>query len=503
MKVVTPEEMSRIENLAYAAGHGEKDFMERAGRGVADYVDSLVAREDLSYKVVLLCGKGNNAGDAYVAGRLLSQEGYTVHALQVGEVEDMGPLAKEQARAFKKHGGTLSSIHEGSAVDFGEASVAVDGLFGTGFHGPAEGVFAQLIDAVNKASLMRVAIDIPSGLDGATGKALGPCIKADMTVTLGLPKRGLFFQEGWNHTGELYVADFGLPEEVIAEADSSLELTAAEDIVEKRPVIRRNRHKYQAGYVVALAGSPGMPGAAILSSAAAMKTGAGIVKLLHPDGMQAELAGSPVEVIKVPYVTRDLDGIHQLMQGASACLAGPGLARSPGTKVVVNTIIPQLHMPCVIDADAINIMAEEGLKPPRQTVLTPHLGEMGRLLGMQNRGAIDAAFIERCRAFAEGNDITLVLKGGPTFVMHPGQKPQICGRGSPGMATAGSGDVLTGIIASLLAQGMGTADAAIAGVHLHAVAGELAAADLTPYCMMASDLIDYLPAAFKEVYALT
>ncbi|MCB1137084.1 MAG: NAD(P)H-hydrate dehydratase, partial [Chlamydiia bacterium] len=279
-------------------------------------------------------------------------------------------------------------------------------------------------------------------------------------------------------------------------------LVLPNDVRVMKPLIRRTRHKYEAGYVVGLAGSAGMAGAAILSATAAMRSGAGILRLLHPEGMEGELLNCPVEVIRAGYSPRDLDLLAQTMERASACYIGPGVARSPGIKAVLTHILPTLRMPCVIDADGINIMAEEGINPSQHTVLTPHLGEMRRLLGLASTPKLTSSFVSRCAEFATQHEVTLVLKGGPTLVMHPGEVPSVCPRGNPGMATAGSGDVLTGIIAGLLAQGLRQREAAIAGVYLHGVAGDYAAQKLTEYCMMASDICQSLPDAFRECFDL-
>lgn len=500
MKVVTAEEMARIERLAYEDGAADEAFMEQAGRGIAQVLVRNTEHWGSAPQVTLVCGKGNNGGDGYVAGRYLLEAGFRVQAIQLAPIETCSPLLRRNAQRFSSLGGRFEEVQVGDLLDFPDEGLILDGIFGTGFRGEVEGVYAQAIRAINESGLPSIAIDIPSGLNGSTGEAKGEVVLAQQTLFLGLPKVGFFIMDGWNSLGELVHVDFGLGKQYIDQAEEVLNLILPEDVCRLRPKIVRTRHKYQAGYVVGLAGSPGMSGAAILSAQAAMRGGAGIVKLLHPGGMEAELANSPVELIKHAYSTRDLDWLRETMEGAGACYAGPGLQKSPGTKVVVNTIVPQLHMPCVIDADAINIMAEEGLKPPRQTVLTPHGGEMCRLLGLEATPSTDLDFLARCSAFAKGNDITLVLKGGPSFVMDGDEPPHVLPRGNPGMATAGSGDVLTGLITALLAQGLSMKDGAIAGGYLHGVAGEYAAEELTPYCMVASDIIDHFPDAFHELF---
>lgn len=499
MKVVAPKEMARIESLAYAQGASEAAFMERAGVGLAHYVEHYVCIHRRQEQVVLLCGKGNNGGDAFVAGRYLLQKGFEVAAIQCSDLKTCSPLCQANGERFLKAGGFLHRFDPQAKVPFPSHGVIVDGLFGTGFKGKVTGSYADCIQQANQSKQPIISVDIPSGLDGATGAAEGACISATETVFLGLPKTGFFLLEGWNHVGQLRHVDFGLPLECIEAAIPDFFLTGQPEWTALLPPMQRNRHKYEAGYVVGLGGSPAMPGAAIMSAFAALRGGAGIIKLLHLEGMEAQLANCPVEVIRVPYQPNQLANPIQLLNSASATFIGPGLGRSPEMQTILRTVLPQLTKPCVIDADALSLLPLLNLRPPTNCILTPHHGEMARLLHLESTPPLTLSFLRDCQNYVQSQNVTLVLKGGPSFILHPGTTIRLSARGSPGMAKAGSGDVLTGLLAALLAQGVKPHDAATLGVALHAIAGEEAVREKTAYCVVAWDILEAFPRAFSRL----
>lgn len=242
-----------------------------------------------------------------------------------------------------------------------------------------------------------------------------------------------------------------------------------------------------------------MPGAALLSSLSALRGGAGIVKLLHPEGMQAELSNAPYELIKVPYNPDDVEKISELFDKASALFIGPGIGRSSETKNLLSQLFPQIKKPCVIDADALTLVAEGELSLPEHALITPHMGEMLRLLQIKPPQPLNLSFLRVCQSYAEEQRITLILKGGPTFIFHPDTPLHVCPAGDPGMATAGSGDVLTGLLGALLAQGLTPHHAALLGVYIHGLAGEHAALEITSYCVTASDILFYFPEGFRLI----
>lgn len=497
MKVVKAKEMGRIEKLAYDQGASEEGFMNKAGEGVAELVRSFIARHHLKPIITLLCGKGNNAGDAYVAGTNLKNGGFHVHALAFSSFEDGSRLCKLQSERFVKAGGTIEYIQKGDRISFCESEVLVDGILGTGFHGEVKGLYREAIEHANKSRIPILSIDIPSGIDGNTGAVGGVAIQAAETIFLGLPKKGCFIGEAWNYTGKIHVHDFGLETTYSDQAETDFQLIDDSLIEAYFPPIVRTRHKYQAGYVVGLGGSPGMPGAPIMASFAALRSGAGIVRLLHPKGMEAELAFAPYEVIRQGYREGDVQAILDAFSRASAVFIGPGLGTSQAALDLLKKVMPEVDKPCVVDAEALTLIARHDISLPSQIIMTPHHGEMKRLLGVE--GEIDfIELLEKSSDYAEKRGVTLVLKGAPTFILHPGEKPYLCARGDPGMATAGSGDVLTGVIAAFLAQVHDPLKAALLGVQFHALAGEYAAEELTSYCMAATDITEALPAVFVD-----
>lgn len=493
MKVVTPKQMSHIESLAYQDGCSESDFMEEAGSGVALVVQDYVERYDLDRIAILLCGKGNNGGDAYVAGTQLLHLEYEVLAFQPNPIEECSNLCRQSYEHFMNEGGR--SLH--SLDDLPNRGIIIDGFFGTGFHGALSEPYAGIIRRVNQSRLPIIAVDIPSGLNGETGIAEGEAIIATETAFLGLPKTGFFLNQGWDHVGYLRHVDFGLPQKYIDEVNTDMIMLTEESLKPLMPPIKRSRHKYEAGYVVGLAGSPAMPGAAILSSTAALRGGAGIVRLFYPDGMQEELVICPYEILRNAYRTNDLTEMLTHMNKASSIFIGPGLGQTEAVKALLRMLLPQIQKPCVLDADALNIIAQEEIQLPKEVILTPHHGEMMRLLQTTGHPTLNPEFLQKCRDYAQKKKATIVLKGAPTFIIQ-GDGPLLVNfTGDPGMATAGSGDVLTGLIAAFLAQGTSVRDAASLGVYLHGLAGEHAALDLTSYGMCASDLIYRFPEAFK------
>jgi len=475
-KVVTADEMLRIEQLAYAQGFSDGDFMEQAGVAISRFIE----KNYPSKRVVILAGKGNNGGDAYTAGIHLLDKGFSVQAIRVFPLEGSSPLCIQQHDRFVAKGG---KVHEESA--FPESGVILDGLVGTGFKGKAEGVLAGVIEEANQSGLPIVAIDIPSGISGNTGEGK-IAIEAKETVYLGLPKIGFYIGNGWNHVGHLIPADFGLPSHFLAQAKVEAYLPDLKKI--HLPPIVRNRHKYQTGYVIGIAGSETMPGAAFLSALSALRSGAGLVRLFHLPGMSG--CGAPWEVIREKL---DPKRVMEECGRASAAFVGPGLGRTKEVKKLLAPLLGKLPHPTVVDADALFHMAEPPqMDLPAKTILTPHHQEMSRLLG----GAHPS--LAACQKFADEIHVTVVLKGGPTLIFHPHTKPLIVSRGDPGMATAGTGDVLTGVITALLSQQLEPRMAATLGAYLHAVAGEKAVAARSPYSLIASDIIEALAEVFNE-----
>ncbi len=493
-KVITAEEMARIEALAYANGASDLEFMEKAGQGIAQAVEEYVTAHYLDKTLTLLIGKGNNGGDAFAAGKRLLAKGFKITAVQFYPMVSCSQLSQKQCAEFKTAGGVVQSYENGLKLN----GVLLDGLVGTGFRGKAEGELAAAIELANHSQLPILAIDIPSGLNGNTGEVGSVAIRAAQTIYLGLPKIGFFLRQGWNHVGKLKSVDFGLSAKFIEAARAEAYLIDEHGVALALPPIERSRHKYQAGYVVAVAGSAGFAGAAFLSAKAALRAGAGIVRLFHAHGMEDELAAAPLELVKEEIGENVLERISTECSRAKCLLIGPGMGRDKESEKLLKRLLPRIEIPSVLDADALYFLAEHpSWKIPHNAVITPHRGEMERLLQLK-KSQDETALHNLCQEYVEKKQTTLVLKGGPSFIFHPGKPPLISILGDPGMATAGAGDVLTGIIAALLAQGLDPHTAATVGTTLHGAAGEIAAFQKSSYSLIASDLIEALPDAFFE-----
>ncbi|MCB1109154.1 MAG: NAD(P)H-hydrate dehydratase, partial [Chlamydiia bacterium] len=419
---------------------------------------------------------GNNGGDAFVAGRYLLKRQYEVAAITLFEKADVSSLSSEHWEAFLKAGGTPT----GHVPDQG---VLLDGLLGTGFTGAVKEPIASLIEKANRSKLPILAIDIPSGLNGNDGTVSGPVIQADLTLYLGLPKAGFFLGSGMDYIGKLLRCDFGLDAKWVKEAKGIGCLVNESVLPALLPPIKPSRHKYEAGYILAVAGSPGMMGAAHMACMAAYRTGAGIIRLF-----QEESAG-PEEIVHSKW---DEELFVTEQKRAKALIIGPGMGRAKNVQEQMVFLLKHLERPAVIDADGLFFLAHEKafvFKTP--VILTPHRREMMGLLGHSYSDPL--ALIDACQQYAETKQATVVLKGAPTFVFHPGKPALIMPRGGPGLAKAGTGDVLTGIIAAYLAQGLAPREAAILGSWMHALAGEQVVSSKTDYGLIATDLIEVIP----------
>ncbi|OGN70821.1 MAG: hypothetical protein A3I15_03370 [Chlamydiae bacterium RIFCSPLOWO2_02_FULL_49_12] len=494
VKVVTAEEMARIERSACDCGASDEAFMESAGKGIAHLTEEFVLECNGAKQALLLVGKGNNGGDAYVAGRLLKERGFCVSALHLFPLAECSPLCQTECRRFQESGGQVSFPKGEEELLFPEEGIVLDGLVGTGFQGKAEGLVAAAIERANRSALPLLAIDIPSGLNGNTGEVGSVAVRATLTFYLGLPKIGFFLKSGWERVGELMRVDFGLEKQFIEEAKAEAFLLHEEALSSLLPPLLRTRHKYQAGYVLGIGASQAMPGAALLASLAALRSGAGLVRLFYPEGMEEALSSAPYELIKEGWDLKEDKRIREEMARAKAMFLGPGMGRSKEAKRAFLHLLGKIKLPCVLDADALYFLSEEKERElPEISLFTPHHQEMQRLLSPTEN------LWTGTQKFADQKDVTVVLKGAPSVIFHPFTAPLIVPYGDPGMATAGTGDVLTGVLAALLAQGLSPKEAAALGVFLHAIAGEAAAFEKSSYAMIASDVIDFLPEAFNQL----
>ncbi|MDP1607847.1 MAG: NAD(P)H-hydrate dehydratase [Chlamydiales bacterium] len=472
--VLTAQETASLEEMAVAGGYSREALMQQAARRVADIAQKYTNQQE---KILLFVGKGNKGGDALAAGAFLLQEGFSVEAFCLYSSKDSSPLNQQMRRFFEEKGGRVFS----DDVEMNFYGLIIDGLLGTGFRGTLSPDLAAWIQRINSSDNPCIAIDLPSGLNGTTGEGADEAIQATATVALGCAKSGFFLRNGWNCVGKLYVEDIGFPSVYLQKAKIFAEL--CHPTVLKLPHLVRNRHKYQAGYVVGYGGSKQFSGAPKLSSLAALRSGAGMIRLFHPD--DAEMEHSFFELIHT--VWDEAAWNHELTR-ASSVFVGPGLGRIPNMKEWLIKHLAHVDVPCVLDADAL---IPDPSSWPKQVVLTPHRGEVLPLISCKEAPSDEELFI-KCQALSDRTGAVIVLKGGPSFIFGPKRTPLVIPYGDPGMATAGSGDVLTGMIAAFLAQGLSCWDGAVLGATLHALAGERAAKKKSSYALIASDLIDEL-----------
>lgn len=433
-----------------------------------------------AHKLLIFCGSGNNAGDGYVLARLALEAGYSVMIHQYKPVEYLPPAAANAAVEAMAAGVACQYMDEGIEAD---ADLIVDALLGIGIHGMVKPLVAAAINQINDSGLPVLALDIPSGLDADTGKVMGVCVRATVTVTFLGCKTGMMTLDGPDYCGEIICPDQSMTSRLIPAA-TILNKHCLSDYLPGR---NKNCHKKNFGHILMIGGGEGMPGAISLSAQAAMRSGAGMVTVAtRPEYASCTIPNLPEALL---YGINEVQEIIPLIQKASVCLIGPGLGTDEwAVQLFLQVIAAQL--PMVIDASALHILAEN----PQQDdnwVLTPHPGEAAALLDtsvsmVQNNRFRAAASLQKKYG---GN---VVLKGVGSLIRTEEQKTFLCAAGNPGMATAGMGDVLSGVIAGLIAQGMSLHQSACAGVWLHARAADKAAAEGGERGLLASDLMPFI-----------
>jgi NAD(P)H-hydrate epimerase len=472
------------------AGVPSFDLMERAGAGLARVVAQ--AAGDGPIRVVI--GKGNNGGDGLVVARLLREEGRTVDVLAVGNPDELQGDAQAN----------LDRLPGDAPLDFDPSrlegsSVIVDAMLGTGFEGEPRDPVAGAIRAINEADAFVIACDVPSGVNASTGEVSGDAVEADVTASFHGPKVGLYVEPGKTHSGRIEIVEIGIPRSAPAPDKAGLISERALDLIPPR---ERGGNKFKSGTVVVAGGAAGMTGAPTMAALSAMRTGAGYVQLVVPKPAETviDLRLMEAMVHGVP----DADGAHteegadkvlELAERAGAIVLGPGIGRSDGAVAFARKVARDVKTPLLIDADGLNAHAEElGLLAQREapTVLTPHDGELGRLLGIES-SEVGEHRIANARKVAEAANAIVVLKGDDTLVVPPSGPIAVSPGATPALATAGTGDVLSGLIGALLSKEMDPFEAACAGVLAHARAGRAAADRFGADHVVAGDVIEALP----------
>jgi NAD(P)H-hydrate epimerase len=516
MIVVTSAQMRELDRLTIQKYQTPSlMLMERAGEGIAAAILERFARA-AKKGVLVVAGKGNNGGDGFVVARLLKKKRIPCEVTLLARRAELTPDAAHNLRAWVKLKGKLSEIAadklELLSQRIAKNGLLVDAILGTGMKNAVTGLFAETITLMNASGLPIVAVDIPSGMDSDKGHPLGVAIQAEMTVSLGYPKLGEVIHPGLAYVGELAVADIGIDNRAVAEIAPQIELLDRETVGWLVPRRQGDTHKGTFGHLLVLAGARGKTGAAILSCRAAMRSGAGLVTLAAPRALNTIFAGSLVEVMTESLgedsseqleMLTDADW-RRLIERKNALLFGPGIGVSDATQNATRWLLRNLDMPWVIDADGLNNLALEldrlrhAKTPP---ILTPHPGEMARLIG-KNNAFVNADRVEVARNFARAHRCHLVLKGARTVIATAGGHVFINPTGNPGMASAGMGDVLAGILTALLGQGLSAEDAMKLGVYLHGYVGDRVAESKGPIGLLATDIINGLPRALAELAAL-
>ena len=492
MKYLLTSEQMKICDSTEISHYGVPSvvLMERAALSVRDVISE---RYPDASDILVICGSGNNGGDGFAAARLLNMAGRRADVLFVGKHDHMTQETALQAEIFKKHGGMILPDESGvKGYD-----LIVDALFGIGLSREVIGRYADLIHAVNRSDTPVVAIDIPSGVSADDGQIFGCAVKADITVTMAFAKLGLMLYPGAEYCGEVIVSDIGI---TLAGLRSD-PVTALEkkDLASILPVRRRDANKGTYGKLLLIAGTRNMAGAALLAGKAALRSGCGLVCVYSHEENRTILQTALPEAIFAPWS----DELSGWLAWADAVAVGPGLGKSEESLCLLREVLSSWTGPLVIDADALNLMAAHPeLKPEggMSAVITPHPGEMARLLnagsseGTFSASGIAAFPVDIARDYAKKSGFVTVLKGARTIISD-GEETWMNLTGNEGMATGGSGDTLTGIIGSLLAQGLFPAEAARAGVLLHSAAGDAAAGALGTRSLIAGDIADYIPQA--------
>ena len=523
MKVVTAEEMRQIDKQTIEEiGIPGMVLMEAAATAV---FRSIQRNFSECRHVGIVIGKGNNGGDGLALARQLAHAGYTVQIVLVSSPERFTGDALTNLQAARKLGLPIMEVLSDPDLnkldkEIVSCDLIVDAIFGTGLRGGIEGYIKDVIDWLNSTNRPIMAIDLPSGLNADTGAVEGACICADCTVTLGLPKRGTLFYPGAQTVGALEIADIGFPRSVVESKDIRVNLTQPYQVATWIPARPTYSHKGSYGHVLVLAGSTGMTGAAVLASQAALRAGAGLVTLGVPKSLNPIVEAKLSEVMTTP-LPETTEGslalaakpqILEFIERTAAVLAiGPGLSQHPETVDLIQSLVREIDHPTVIDADGLNALAEAQTDRsfsrskvnnllsslPPQTILTPHPGEMARLTG-SSVPKIERDRIGVAREFAQEHGVTLVLKGVPTLIALNTGEVWLNSTGNPGMATGGMGDVLTGLIAGLTAQGVPISEAGILGAYLHGLAGDISAEMTGMHGLIAGDVLEAIPEAIER-----
>jgi len=510
LRICTNQEMRTLDQVAETEmGIGPVLLMENAGRAATEIILGEFPDAGTDREILVFAGKGNNAGDAFVVARQLLGLNRKVRVFHLVRGNQYKGATLENFNILQKMKARLVHLGDSQSLDafFDQARgphLAIDGIIGTGLKGDLEGHFYEVIELINRNVESIVSLDIPTGVSGDSGQVQGTAIEASMTISFGFPRLGHFLPPGANYRGKLVNVDISLPARFSTEGDKFL--LRARSIATKIEGRDRYAHKNTFGHVLTVGGSLGRTGAIAMATRASLKIGAGLATTATwADSMSLLVPQLPIEAmtLMIPENEKNYSQYQDQLNSFSAVVIGPGMGNRPDAKKLIELVLSYYPGPVVLDADALNIIAEHQLhklcmhrKSP--TVLTPHPGEMARLLGWKTEQVVQDP-LKALKTCVEKTHSVVMLKGAATLILSPDEVMYVNHFPNSGMATAGSGDVLAGMIGGLLAQGMPGFDAAQVGVYLHSLAGARAARRFSTRGMMASDIIKSIPFAYKEL----
>ncbi|HWG95642.1 MAG TPA: NAD(P)H-hydrate dehydratase [Nitrospira sp.] len=514
-KIITAAQMQELDRRTISEAHiPATTLMERAGSGVVACLEQRLGSVR-GKTVTVVCGKGNNGGDGFVAARLFRRRHAKVRVLAMAPTSELSRDAAAMYRQFVRGAGKSSVYLYTSRIQaqalLHDSDIIIDALLGTGLSSTVTGRYAEAIDGINETSRPVVAVDLPSGLHADTGAILGRAVRASLTVTFGLPKLGLYQNYGIDLAGEVAVVDIGIPPTYLDAVESRTTLMTQHVVRAYLPKRQPSSHKGTFGHAGIIAGSVGKTGAAAMAARAALRIGAGLVTVAVPTSINDVLESKLLEVMTVPmpetkartFARTALDRLVAFMSARTAIAIGPGLSTHPETVELVQALTKLLDRPAVLDADALNALTGRtallaSCKTP--PIITPHPGEMARLEADATPQTVNSDRIGFASRFARERGLFVVLKGARTVVARPDGAVAVCPTGNPGMATAGTGDVLTGMMVGLLAQGIPSWEAACAATYLHGTAGDLAAVRTGQAGLIAGDVIEEIPHALRLIH---
>ena len=486
-------------------------LMENAGGAIVRQLQNTIT--DLpAKKIIIFCGKGNNGGDGFVIARHLFQLKANVTILLAGKISDLKDNAKTNALSVQKLDIPIQELNSENINSFDRklrhCDIIVDALFGTGLSKPAIEIMESVINKINHHKKFTISVDINSGIDADSGLLIGPHVYSDITFALASMKNSHLIHPAAGVTKKVELLDIGIPQESYNKQNIKSHLVEEKDIKNIFHTRSPDSHKGNYGHVLVLAGSTGKSGAAGLTALASLRSGCGLCTLALPESCQKAFELHPMEVMTVPLPQTQTgalslkakDPILNLLEGKSAVAMGPGLTTDPETVKLIGELLPYIDCPLILDADAINAFENNNdwLDQLKSSILTPHPKEMSRLTGLSTQ-EIQNNRMQVTTEFAQKHSTLLLLKGAPSLIGSPDGHIHINSTGNPGMATGGSGDVLTGIIAGLAAQNISLKNAAIAGAYLHGHSGDLFSEKETQTSLIAGDLLRCLPDAIKQI----